>query len=288
MPAATTSAINWGKTLGGLAQTGSALYGYDQLQDEYRQQRDALRQSFDSNGNKIAGGGILGDIRGDIQDSGTFQPWSVRSGLGQTSYDPATGQMNNQLNETQQGYSDFQGQGAQQMFGRAMQDPAQRETDVYNRIRAMQAPGEQRQYDSMNSGMFGSGRGGMSSAAYGGSPEQHAFGLAQGEARNQASYQAMGQAQQEMQNYAGIGQQMFGNQYVPGQQMQGYSGQGLQNEQMRNQSGQNMAGLLAQLGIGGMTTDVNWGNVQGESLVGLLEMLGQGASGGIQGLFGGV
>jgi hypothetical protein len=49
-----------------------------------------------------------------------------------------------------------------------------------------------------------------------------------------------------------------------------------------------MAGLLAQLGIGGMTTDVNYANVQGESLVGLLEMLGQGASGGLEGLFGGL
>ena len=94
--------------------------------------------------------------------------------------------------------------------GLAGQDPAQRETDVYNRIREMQLPGEQRQMEQMNSNLFGTGRGGMFTSAYGGSPEQHAFGKAQAEARNQASLQAMGQAQNEMMNYGKLANQ-FGS-----------------------------------------------------------------------------
>ena len=253
----------FGSILGGIP----AAYGYSSLMGDFQDSQNALP-------------GQLEGIRGDITQYGQFQPWSVRSNMGSTGFDPSTGQVNNQLSGQMQGYANQQGQGAADMFNRATMDPTQREGDIYERLRSMQRPGEQRQYDSMNSNLFGSGRGGMSSAAYGGSPEQHAFGMAQAEARNQASFGAMGQAQQEMQNYAGIGNQMYQNQFMPGQQLMQYGNQGLQNAQMTSQSGQNMAGLLAQLGIGGMTTDVNWGNVQGEAMTGLMEALGV-AGGGI-------
>lgn len=164
-------------------------------------------------------------------------------------------------------------------WARANADPAGRETEIYERLRAMQRPGEQRQYDSMNAGLFGSGRGGMRSSAYGGSPEQHAFGLAQAEARNTASYQAMGQAQQEMQNYAQLADMQFKNQYMPQSMLQEQAKVGMQNNQIYDASKQNMAGLLAQLGLGGTTAEANYSTIQGESLVGLLRMLGAGASG---------
>lgn len=253
----------FGSILGGMP----VGFAYKDLMGQFKDQQKALP-------------GQLENIRGDMTGAGSFQPWSVRSGLGSTSFDPATGQMTNQLSGQQQGYSDFQGQGAQDMFSRSMMDPTQREGEIYERIRAMQRPGEERGYDSMNANLFGSGRGGMSSAGFGGSPEQFAFGKAQAEARNTASFGAMNQAQTEMQNYAGIGQQMFQNQYQPYNQMMQFGNQGLQNQQMRSQSGMNMAGLLAQLGIGGMTTDVNFANVQGEAMVGLMEALGM-AGGGI-------
>lgn len=241
---------------------------------------------------------------------------SMANQRGANAYGASQGQMGN---------SAFATMGSNQAMMNSLQDTGQREGDIYERIRAMQRPGEERQYSSMNAGLFGSGRGGMTSAAFGGSPEQHAFGKAQAEARNAASFGAMGQAQSEMMNqgqlagqfgslanqYSGsaaqygglanqygsqaqsallgggqlqgmqanIGNQMFQNQYQPYQQLQSFGAQGLQQGAMQNQSGQNMAGLLAQLGIGGMTTDVNFANVQGESLVGLLEMIGSALSG---------
>jgi hypothetical protein len=94
-----------------------------------------------------------------------------------------------------------------QYMGLASQDPAAREQDIYDSIRAIQEPDEERALESMNADLFGSGRGGMSSAAYGGTPEQHAYYLAQGEAQNQAAYDAMDQAQQEMLNYGSMGEQ---------------------------------------------------------------------------------
>jgi len=239
-----------------------------------------------------------------------------------------------------------------QMSQRAMQSTAGREQDIYERARAMQRPGEDRQYSSMNADLFGGGRGGMASGEFGGSPEQMAFGKAQAEARNTASFNAMGQAQAEQMQQAQMGNQMYGqgmserqmyeqmgaqryglgsqdqarqlqqglsqyglgqqNQQMYGQmgqawQQQGLAQQGLQGQlagqmgsaqydpynqlaqqnqqglaggQMMNQQGANMASLLAQLGIGRATTDVNLQNVRGDAAASMWEALGAAAGGG--------
>jgi len=211
----------------------------------------------------------------------------------------------------------------------SMQSTAGREEDIYGRLRAMQRPEEQRQQESMQGGLFGSGRGGLASDAYGGTPEEMAYSKARAEAMNSASYSAMGQAQQEMMNqgslaaqYGGMaqsafgqglqGQQMMGQlgqgydqlaqqgltaggnyqnqqaqiaammqqgQYMPMNQLQAQMGQGLQGSQMMNQSSQNLAGMLAQLGLGQATTDVNLANVDAGMLSSLFEALGAGAGG---------
>lgn len=257
--------MNWGQLFGSIGQAGSALYGYDQLMGQVDSDRTAMMEQ-------------LQGITQNVQNQGQFQPWSVRSGLGNTSYN-ADGSMSFGLNSRGANISDEQRAGASQMFGRATQDPTQREQDIYGRIRDMQLPGEERQYDSMNSSMFGSGRGGMTTEAYGGSPEQHAFGMAQSEARNAASFGAMNQAQQEMQNYANIGNQMFQNQFQPYQMAMQQGQMGMQNAGQVSQSNQNMAGLMAQLGLGGMTTGVNYSNIQGNALIGLMEALGQASQG---------
>jgi hypothetical protein len=222
------------KNFGGILSGVTNAAGYDALLGKLQGQQTAV-------GNALSG------VVTDVETTGAFKPWTVRSGIGSTSYNPATGTTQNTLTGTQQQYANQQGQGAANMYGRVMQDPAARESDIFGRIRAMQAPDEQRAYESMNANLFGSGRGGMSSEAYGGSPEQFAFGKAQAEARNAASLSAMNQAQQEMQNYANIGQSMFNNQYTPWQQLQGFSGQGIQNQQLYQNNQQNLAGLLAQL-----------------------------------------
>ena len=258
----------WGDIFGG----GTALAGYSKLMDDVGQQRQDMSSAV---------GGMQTDVTANTQ----FQPWSVRSGLGATSYDNGQTQMN--LSGQQNQYAQQQGMGAANMFGRAMQDPAQREGDIYNRIRAMQEPGEQRQYDSMNANLFGSGRGGMQSDAYGGSPEQQAFGMAQSGARNQAAYQAMNQAQQEMQNYAGIGQQMFGNQYMPWQQQMAQSGVGQNNSELAQRGQLEGQNLWAQLGLGGLTADTNYANIQGNAFGNAVQGV-QGAAQGIGDQYGGL
>ena len=87
------------------------------------------------------------------------------------------------------------------------QPMAGRETDVYNRIRAMQAPEEQRQQLALEERLYNQGRLGVQTNMYGGTQEQFALSKAQAEAQNQASLMAMQQAQAEQQQQAGLGSQ---------------------------------------------------------------------------------
>ena len=96
----------------------------------------------------------------------------------------------------------FMGQLAQPMAGR--------ETDVYNRIRAMQTPEDQRQRLALEERLFNQGRMGVQTNMYGGTPEQFALSKAQAEAQNQASLMAMQQAQAEQQQQAALGSQFAG------------------------------------------------------------------------------
>lgn len=303
---------NLGDLIGGIGQAGVAGYGYKDLMDQIGTQRDLTK-------------GLLDQATLDAKDAGEFKGYGVTGGgVGTTWTDPATGQTTYSLNAGQEqqrnqlaalsrsmydqsaamdprlsGQMDSSFGAANDFRTRSMMDTGAREADIYSRIRAMQMPEETRQYDSMNAGLFGSGRGGMQTDAYGGTPEQMAFGKAQAEARNAASYQAINQAQQEMMNYGNManmygqaGQSAFGaglqgqqtmgqlagqyqqGQYLPINQLMAMNQQGMQGGQMMNQSGQAMAGLLAQLGIGQATTDVNYSNIEGEAYTGLMKALG--------------
>ena len=105
-----------------------------------------------------------------------------------------------------QGASDLGGM----FMGQTGQGVGARETDVYNRMRAMQAPEEQRQQLALEERLYNQGRGGVQTNMYGGTPEQFALSKAQAEAQNQASLMAMQQAQAEQAQQASIGSQFAG------------------------------------------------------------------------------
>jgi hypothetical protein len=63
------------------------------------------------------------------------------------------------------------------------------------------------------------------------------------------------------------------------EQLAALNQQGLAGGQLLNQSNQALAGLLAQLGLGTATTDVNYQNIEGEAYAGLVKALGAAASG---------
>ena len=92
----------------------------------------------------------------------------------------------------------------------AMAPMAQREADVYERIRATQRPEEQRQQLALEERLASQGRTGLRTAQFGGSPEQFALAQAQEEAKARASLGAMQQAQAEQLQQAGLAESMFG------------------------------------------------------------------------------
>jgi hypothetical protein len=86
----------------------------------------------------------------------------------------------------------------------------EREADVYERIRAVQRPEEQRRQLALQEQLQAGGRTGLRTAQFGGSPEQFAFAQAQEEAKNRAALSALGQAQSEQQQQLGLAQGLFG------------------------------------------------------------------------------
>ena len=111
-----------------------------------------------------------------------------------------------QAGQAGQGISGLQGQvqeQAQGMLSGLGGSLADLESEVYNRIRAMQSPEEQRQQLALDEKLAAQGRLGISTAQFGGTPEQLALSKAQEEAKNSAALQAMQQAQSEQQQAYG-------------------------------------------------------------------------------------
>lgn len=134
---------------------------------------------------------------------------------------------------------------------------------VYDQIRAMQTPEEERQRTALENRLAAQGRLGVQTAQYGGTPEQLALEKAQAEARNQASLQALQTADQlasaQQARATQLGQmglsaeQLQSQMEAPGfgQQMQlGQAGiQAAQAQSALETQAQARASQLAQLGL---------------------------------------
>lgn len=90
-------------------------------------------------------------------------------------------------------------QSAPSLFQSATGSTADRQSSIYDQIRATQTPEEQRNQVALNNQLAAQGRTGLRTAQYGGSPEQFAMEKARAEAMNQASLLALQQAGTEQQ-----------------------------------------------------------------------------------------
>jgi len=205
---------NAGKTAAalGLGTAGLALAekGYSDIGDIGREAYEGLAGEQ----------GLAQELRGMME----FQPYTVTSATGGQfgmMQDPATGQMTYQLAASpeeqalqQQALTD-----ASMFFGQAAAPIAQREQDVYNRMRLAMSPEEERQRLALEQRMAAQGRTGVRTAQFGGTPEQLALAKAQEEARNSAMLNAMQFAGQEQQRQAQLGTGMLAAGYVPQAQL---------------------------------------------------------------------
>ena len=143
----------------------------------------------------------------------TFQPFTVASSVGGVTGGPTGTQLNlspEQLAMQQQLFG-----GAGDFYGQAMAPTAQREQDIYQRIRATQSPEEERQRLMLEERLANQGRLGVQTNMFGGTPEAFAMEKAQAESRNQAMLGAMQQAQTEQAQQAALGGQFLQQSYAP-------------------------------------------------------------------------
>lgn len=153
---------------------------------------------------------LMGTALGRFQQGPTGVAPSSAAGLqamsmGQQALGATPFGMNQQQTAAQQAF----GLGGQFMTQAGM-PTAQREADVYERIRATQRPEEERQRLALEERLAQQGRLGVRTAMFGGTPEQLAMSQAQTEAQNRAMLGAMQQAQAEQQQQAGLGEQYTG------------------------------------------------------------------------------
>ena len=93
--------------------------------------------------------------------------------------------------------SQYAGLAGQSAAGLGSMNQVGRQQDIYNQLRSMQTPEEERQRLALEERLQAQGRGGIQTAQYGGTPEQLAMAKAQAEAQNQAGMMAMQQAGSE-------------------------------------------------------------------------------------------
>ena len=135
----------------------------------------------------------MANLAGRAREDTTFKPYTVTSGLGSVAGNAAGGFDVNLSPEQQAMQQQLMAQ-SQGLFGQVGQDPAAQQAAIYEQIRATQRPEEERNRLAMQENLFASGRGGISTAQYGGSPEQFAMAKAQAEAQAGASLGARQQA----------------------------------------------------------------------------------------------
>lgn len=254
------------ENLGGLGQLGGLIGGGALVNEAYGNLSDLAKTAYNRS-QTLADKGL---------QQTQFKPFTVTTGLGVTQATPEGGYTQT-LSPQQQALQQQLFGGAQGFYGQAMQDQAARQQDVYNALRAMQTPEEQRQQLSLEERLYNQGRLGVATSQYGGTPEQFALDKARAEAQNQAALMAMQQAQAEQRQQAELGQIYQQGGYVPYTQMLAGMTPALQGAQLQSGLQQYGAGLYGEALMGGL-------NAQLASRIQQANMMGQLGSG----LLGGV
>lgn len=162
----------------------------------------------------LQGGQRLGQ---QALEASAFKPYTVTSSLANVQTTPEGGFGINLSEEQQALQTQLQGQTAG-LFGQVGQDPAQAQAALYEQYRGIQRPEEERQRLALQENLFSSGRGGVQTAQYGGTPEQFAYEQARQEAMARANVGARQQALAEQTQAAELGGLLQNAGYQPQRQ----------------------------------------------------------------------
>lgn len=148
-----------------------------------------------------------------------FRPYTVTTATGGQFTAGPEGQYTMAMSPEEQAMRTQLFGGASGFFTGASADPAVREQELYEQIRATTSPQERRERLGLEERLAAQGRLGVRTAQFGGTPEQLAMEEAQQTAMARARLGAAQQARQEQAQQAALGQQYFGASYLPQQQM---------------------------------------------------------------------
>tara|TARA_R110000787_G_scaffold270628_3_gene377622 strand:- start:2 stop:1429 length:1428 start_codon:yes stop_codon:yes gene_type:complete len=167
-------------------------------QQAYGQAQQQLGQATSYDPSLAAQRGAIGGIFG--QQLGQYGQPTGMEGLTQAGLGGAMSQFGAagqpaDIQALRQQYGNLASQAGQGLLS----SPEQRQSDIYESIRDTQRPEEQRQNLALEERLLGQGRLGISTDAYGGTPEQLAMAKAQAEAGNTAALMARQQAMSEQQ-----------------------------------------------------------------------------------------
>ncbi len=203
----------WDNLIGGGAAAAGLLFA----KEAYEDVGDIGERAYEA----MSGAGGLAETLREMQE---FRPYTVTSATGGQfgmTTDPVTGQMSFDLatSPEEQAFQQAMFGRAGQFFESAAMPTADREADIYQRMRDVMTPEEERQRLEQEQRLAAQGRLGVRTAQFGGTPEQLALAKAQEEAKAQAMLTAMTQARQEQMQEAQLGQGMLAAGYVPQAQL---------------------------------------------------------------------
>ena len=196
--------FNYSGLLSGLLNTG--------LQSYLTNQNLAATQNFGSQVTAMAG-----QLANQAATRGQFKPFTVTSDLATSATTPEGG-FGITLSPEQQALQNSLMSQASGAFGEIGGDRASKEQQIYDRLQALSNPVAQRAQLGLDATLFGQGRTGLRTDAYGGTPEQLALSKAIQEQQSADAVKAMGMVSDQRRADFDLGQGLMTAGYVPQQQ----------------------------------------------------------------------
>lgn len=206
------------------------------------------------------GENVVTDLEGmanDARENTRFEEFGAYDSRGGEAWLNDQGSIHLNLDPDSQLQADIARDGATGLFADASGSLENRTRQAYDTLRATQRPGEERDRNSLQARLLAQGRGDISSAAYGGSPEMFGFDKAVAEARNTAAAQALETGLNWRESDVNTGTKLQAASYMPQAQLANLINPALNYNSMRQAGDIAGENLAAQLGLGAMQTRTN-------------------------------
>jgi hypothetical protein len=236
--------------IGDLLGGGVGAAGYADLMNRFDKTQSDTNAALDKT-----------SAQGTALAQGTFKPYGVTSGYGNVTMNP-DGSVNSKLTGLGQQQQNLGGFYGLQAWKNAAMDPTQRQNQLYGAMSASMAPEQERARKQMEAQLARSGRLGMMSKTFGGTPEQLAFEKATQEQQLKNWLGAQGAAQSEQRQQFDMGQGWLESSQLPTKNLLESAQVGMANKGMNNAMTTHLMNYLAEMGLGRATSNANFDNIK--------------------------